>query len=120
MANVFARIESLRTSELSANPTELRQQALALQQLLPHTTNLANINPDSIRDPQAVMTRLRAERDEAREERDEHMAGEGRLQQRLVDAERIMNRLASAPAPAPAPAPATAPAAAAVHTHDRA
>ena len=70
-ANVFARIESLRTSELSANPTELRQQALALQQLLPHTTNLATINPDSIRDPQAVMTRLRAERDEAGQERDE-------------------------------------------------
>ena len=32
-ANVFAWIESLRTSELSANPTELRQQDLALQQL---------------------------------------------------------------------------------------
>ena len=58
------------------------------------------------------MTRLRAERDEVWQERDEHMAGEGRLQQRLVDAEQIMNRLASAPAPAPA--------AAAAHTHDRA
>ena len=65
-ANVLAQIESLRTSELSANPTELRQQALALQQLLPHTTNLTTINPDTIHDPQAVMTRLRAERDEAR------------------------------------------------------
>ena len=57
-AIVFARIESLRTSELSTNPTELCQQALALQQLLPHTTNLATINPDSIHDSQAVMTRL--------------------------------------------------------------
>ena len=55
-ANVFARIESLQTSELSANPTELRHQALALQQLLPHTTNLATINPDTIRDRQAIMT----------------------------------------------------------------
>ena len=119
-ANVFAQIESLRTSKLSANSTELRQQALALQQLLSHTTNLATNNPDSIRDPQAVMTRLRAERDEARQERDEHMSGEGHLQQRLVDAELIMNRLASAPAPAPAPAPTPAPAAAAAHTHDRA
>ena len=43
------------------------------------------------------------------------MAGEGHLQLRLVDAERIMNRLASAPAPAPAPAPMPA-----THTHDRA
>ena len=60
------------------NPTDLRQQALALQQLLPHTTNLATINPNTIRDPQAVMTRLRAEQDEAQQERDEHMAGEGR------------------------------------------
>ena len=57
-ANVFARFESLRTSELSANPTELRQQALVLHQLLPHTTNVATINPNTIRDPQAVMTRL--------------------------------------------------------------
>ena len=55
-ANVFTQIESLRTSELFTNPTELRQQALALQQLLPHTTNLATINPDPIRDPPAVMT----------------------------------------------------------------
>ena len=46
------------------------------------------------------------------------MAGKGRLEQRLVDAERIMNRLASAPAPAPTPAPA--PAAAPAHTHNRA
>ena len=43
------------------------------------------------------------------------MAGEDRLQQRLVDAERIMNRLACAPAPAPTPAPTPA-----AHTHDRA
>ena len=62
------------------------------------------------------MTRLRAERDEAQQECDEHMAGEGHLQQRLVDAERIMNCLASAPSPAPAPTSA----AAAAHTNDRA
>ena len=62
------------------------------------------------------MTKLQSERDEARLERDEHMAGEGRLQQRLVDAVRIMNRMASTPTAAPAPGPT--PAATAAHTHE--
>ena len=69
-ANVFARIETFRTSPLSTGPAELRQQALELQHLLPHTANLATLKPDV-----EVVARLRSERNEARLERDQHRTG---------------------------------------------
>ena len=74
------------------------------------------MNPDIVREGQELVARLRAERDEARQERDEHVVGEGRLQQRLADAERIMNGLAAAPAAAAAH-PGRAPGC--PHTRDR-
>ena len=95
--------------------------SLALQQLLPYTANLTTLNPDTIREGQELATCLRSERDEARLERNEHMTGEGHLQQRLADAERTMNRLAAAPAAAPAAAAAHSGCASGCsHTRDRA
>ena len=76
------------------------------------------MNPDIVREGQELVARLRAERDEARQERDEHMTGKGRLQQRLADAEQIMNRLAGAPALAAAAHPGCV--SDCTHTRDRA
>ena len=45
-------------------------------------------------------SRLRAERDTARKERDEYMAAEGRLQQKLADLEAVVNRLVQMTGPA--------------------
>ena len=91
------RIDTLRATRLSAVPAELRQQAIALQCLLPSnlsTWALSGLPSHELATPQ------HAERDEARSEYEEHMTGEGRLQQRLVDAEAIMNRLAPSVEPA--------------------
>ncbi len=90
-AAISAQIGILRSAPLSTDPVELHQQATALQQLLPR--KLSTWVPDDL-PSQELVTRLRAERDTARAECDEHMTGEGRLQQRLADAELIMNRLA--------------------------
>ena len=43
--------------------------------------------------------RLQAERDTARKERDEYMAAEGLLQQKLADLEAVVNRLVQMPGP---------------------
>ena len=95
-AAVSTRIETLRAATLSTDPAELRQQAIALQRLLPpHLTTWALTSLPS----HELVTRLRAERDKARSERDNHMTGEGRLQQRLADAEVIMNHLARSAEP---------------------
>src|SRR5258706_11680061 len=101
------QIETLRTTTLPADPAALRQQSTALQQALPMVPTLSTWVLDGL-PSQELVSRLRQERDEARRERDEarqecdeHMTGEGRLQQRLANAELIMDRLArSAPAAA--------------------
>ncbi len=87
---VAAQIEILRSTPLSTDPIELHQQATALQRLLPPQ----NISTWEGLPYAELVARLRTERDAAREECDEHMTGEGRLQQRLANAELIMNRLA--------------------------
>src|SRR5258705_8350435 len=82
-----AQSDVLRSQTLSADPAELRRQATVLQQLLP--SNLSTWVLSGLPTHELV-SRLRAERDAARTECDEHMTGEGRLQQRLADAEIIM------------------------------
>ena len=97
LAAVSNRIETLRAAMLSADSAELRQQAIALQRLLPsHLSTWALTGLPS----HELVACLRAERDEARSERDDQMTGEGRLQQRLAYAEVIMNRLARSAEPA--------------------
>ena len=77
-AAVFTRIKTLRAATLSTDPAELRQQAIVLQRLLPpHLSTWALTGLPS----HEFIARLRAERDEARSERDDNMTGEGRLQQ---------------------------------------
>ena len=97
-AAVSTRIETLQAVMLSADPAELRQQAIALQRLLPYHLSIWALTGLPSHE---LVARLRAERDEARSERDDHMTGEGRLQQRLADAEVIMNCLARSPSPPP-------------------
>ena len=85
----------------SSNHTELTQQATALQGILPHTSIMSTWTLDQLVDArytQELVNSYRSERDKARRERDEHMNGESRLQQKLADAETIMKRLASTPA----------------------
>ena len=99
-AAASTRIETLRAATLLAEPVELRQQAIALQRLLPsHLSTLALTGLPS----HELVARLCAEHDEARSEHDDHMTGEGWLQQRLADAEVIMNHLARSAEPAAAP-----------------
>ena len=70
-------LETLRAATLSADLAELRQQAIALQRLLPsHLSTWALTDLPS----HELVARLRAESDEARSERDNHMSGKGRLQ----------------------------------------
>ena len=93
-AGVSAKIERLRSVTLSNDLTELTQQATALQDILPHTASLTTWTLDQLvdaRSTQELVSRYRRERDE-------HMNGESRLQQKLADAEIIMKRLASSPA----------------------
>ena len=99
-AAVSTRIDTLRAAMLSADPAELCQQAIELQRLLP--SNLSTWALSGLPSHELV-TRLRAECDEARSECEEHMTGEGRLQHRLADAEVIMNRLACSAEPTAAP-----------------
>ena len=62
-AAVSTRIETLRAATLSAEPAELRQQAIALQRLLPsHLSTWALTGLPSHK----LVARLRAQRDEAR------------------------------------------------------
>ena len=61
-AAVSTRIETLRAATLSTDPAELRQQAIALQRLLPsHLSTWALTGLPS----HELVARLRAERDEA-------------------------------------------------------
>ena len=99
-AAVSSRIDSLRAATLSADPAEHLQQAVALQRILP--SNLSTWDLSGLPSHELV-TRLRAEHDEARSECEEHIIGEGRLQQRLANAEVIMNRLARSAEPAAVP-----------------
>ena len=99
-AAISTWIDTLRAATLSADPAELRQQAVALQRLLP--SNLSTWALSGLPSHELV-ARLRAVRDEARSECKEHMTGEGRLQQRLADAQVIMNRLARSAEPAVVP-----------------
>ena len=72
---------------LSAEPAELHQQDIALQRLLPsHISTWALTGLPS----HELIAHLRAQRNEARSEHDDHMTGEGRIQQWLADAEMIM------------------------------
>ena len=75
-AAVSTRIDTLRAATLSADPAELCHQAIMLQWLLP-----SNLSTWALRGLSSyeLVTRLRAERDEARSECEEHMTGEGRL-----------------------------------------
>ena len=85
---------------LTTDPAELRQQAIALQQLLPsHLSTWALTGLLS----HELIARLHMERDEVRSEHDHHMTGEGRLQQRLADDEVIMKGLLRFTEPAAAP-----------------
>ena len=84
------RIETLGAVTLSVERAELRQQAIALQRLL--SSHLSTWGLSGLPSHELV-ARLRAEHDEARSERNDHMTGKGRLQQRLADAEVIMNHL---------------------------
>ena len=99
-AAVSTRIETLGVVMLSTDPAELRQQTITLQWLLPSHLSTGAI---TCLPSHELVARLRAKRDEARSERDDHITGEGRLQQRLADAEVIMNRLARSAKPAAAP-----------------
>src|SRR5258708_2784085 len=56
-----------------------------------------------------LVSHLHAERDAARTECDEHMTGKGRVQQRLSDAEIIMNYLARSAEPSEPPTPCDRP-----------
>ena len=85
---------------LSADPAELRQQTITLQRLNPSNLSTWALSGLPCHE---IGARLRAERDEARSECEEHMTGEGRLQQRLSNAEVIMNRLARSAKPAAVP-----------------
>ena len=67
-AAVSTRIDTLRAATLSADPAELRQQAIALQRLLP--SNLSTWSLSGL-PSQELVARLRAERDEARSECEE-------------------------------------------------
>ena len=99
-AAVSTQIDTLRAATLSADPAELHQQAVALQRLL--ASNLWTWVLSGLPSHELV-ARLRAECDEARSECEEFMTGEGLLQQRLADAEVIMNRLARSAQPAMVP-----------------
>ena len=109
--SAFSRTEAYRAASLSANLSGLHQQALVFQQLLPNSPNLTTWGLDildNVQESLDLVTPLRAERGTARQERealrverDEYVAGEGRLHQRLGDADRIMNRLAAALTAAP-------------------
>ena len=96
-AAASTRIDTLRAATLSADPAELRQQAITLQRLLPSNLSTWALNVLPSHD---LAARLCAVRDEARSECEEQMTGEGRLQQWLADAEVIMNRLACSADPA--------------------
>ena len=89
----------LQTFPTSASKPRHFSNSYLIAQTSPPSLDTLNNAQES----QGLVIPLRTERDTARQElealrleRDEHMAGEGRLQQRLVDAERIMNRLAAA------------------------
>ena len=99
-ATIFTRIDTLRAATLSTDLAELRQQAIALQRLLP--SNLTTWAFGGLPSHELV-ARLRTKRIKARSEHEEQMMGEGRLQQRLADAEVIMNRLARSAKPAAIP-----------------
>ena len=88
---VSTSIDTLRGVALSADPPQLRQQALALQRRL--QSNLSTWTLSGLPFHELV-ARLQAECNEAQSECEENMTGEGRLQQLLADTEVIMNRLA--------------------------
>ena len=97
--SVSARVEQLRLAPLASDPTELRQQATTLQHALPRTTTLNTWALDHLVDAQPMqdlINRLRSERDIARADRDSFQAEEARLMIKLEDAEKTINRLASA------------------------
>ena len=99
-AAVSTRIDTHRAATLSADPAELRQQAIALQRLLPSDLSTwASIGFHS----HEHIPHLLAKRDDARSECEEHMSVEGRLQQRLANAEVIMNCLARSDEPSAVP-----------------
>ena len=96
-AAVSTQIETLRAATLSIDPDDLRQQAIAHQRLLPsHLSTWALSGLPS----HELVARLRAERNEAQSEHDDHLTGEGRLHLRLADAEVMMNCLARSAVPA--------------------
>ena len=90
-AGVSAKIERLRSITLSSDLTELTQQATTLQGILPHTASLTTWTLEQLVDARSTQALVNC----YRSERDEHMNGESRLQQKLADAETIMKRLAS-------------------------
>ena len=97
--SVSARVEQLRLAPLASDPTELRQQATTLQHAFPRTTTLNTWALDHLvdaRTTQDLINRLRGERDLARADRDAFQASEARLLVKLEDAEKTINRLASA------------------------
>ena len=77
------------------NLAALRSHAELLHDHLPVPQALTTWASDSLADARLSQDahRLWAERDTARKERDEYMAAEGRLEQKLADLEAVVNRL---------------------------
>ena len=99
-AAASTRIDTPQAATLSADSAELRQQAITLQRLL--TSNLSTWTLSGL--PSYVLApSLRAVRDEAQSECEEHMTKEGQLQQWLGDAKVIVKRLARFAEPTAAP-----------------
>ena len=100
IATTIAVLKSkdIKEYELSA----LRVHAKLLPDYLPVPQALTTWPLDSLADAPLSQDapRLRAESNTFRKERDEYMAAEGRLQQKLADLEAVVNRLVQMPGPA--------------------
>src|SRR6266705_2286504 len=100
--DIATTIEVLRKKDFSEfDLTTLHAHTQQLRNYLPSPTALTTWVLDALVDARLAKDspRLRSERDDARKECDEYMAAEGRLQQKLADAEVVINRLARTPGP---------------------
>ena len=86
---VLNQLKALRTAPPAADGPGLRTRVAAFQQLLNRSENVSFWNLDLLTDAQAAQELVM----DLTQERDEAMDGEARLQQKLADAERVINRL---------------------------
>ena len=86
---VLNQLKALRTAPPAVDGPGLRSRIAAFQQLLNRSENLSCWNPDLLTDAKAAQELAM----DLTQERDEAMDGEARLQQKLADAERVINRL---------------------------